>query len=117
MSMQLEAGIGSDFEKGPIPLQVVIGIVVCIDVSMVLLSGLLSCFLFNSHVYFQELRQFVQAGAPEETANASYPRIISGRLSLAIGIGQLVTHRAELEHVEQLVVEAEAPLPEQHRPW
>ena len=65
--------------------------------------------------HVEELRQLVQAGLADEAADAGDARIALGHELGRIGVGLVDEHRAELEHVDQLVVEAVALLAEQHR--
>ncbi|ODN71891.1 hypothetical protein A6302_00823 [Methylobrevis pamukkalensis] len=65
--------------------------------------------------HVDELRQFVDRGAADEAADLRHPRIAL-RDDLGRGrVRHLVEHRAELHHLDDLVVEAVALLPEDHR--
>ena len=63
-----------------------------------------------------ELRQLVEAGLADEAADAGDARIVAGgELRGVRDPSWCDVHRAELEHLDQLVVEAVALLPEEHR--
>src|SRR6267142_3069431 len=64
----------------------------------------------------EELRQFVEAGLAYETPDARNTGIALGHDLGGGRVGQMVVHRAKLEDVDALIVEAEALLAEQHRP-
>ncbi len=66
------------------------------------------------HVY--ELRQLVEAGLAQEAADARHARVIASRLRHHRVVRRIGRHRAELEHGDRIVVEAEARLAEEHRP-
>ena len=65
--------------------------------------------------HVEELRQLVEAGLADEAADAGDARIALGHELGRIGVGLVDVHRAELEDLDQLVVEAVALLAEQHR--
>src|SRR4051794_3069882 len=65
--------------------------------------------------HVEQLRQFVEAGLADEAADAGDAGIVLGHDLGRKRIGLVVIHRAEFEHVDAFVVEAETFLPEQHR--
>src|SRR5579883_809028 len=63
----------------------------------------------------QELRQFVEAAAPQKSADPRHPRIVAPGLRHVVFARRRRAHRAELVYHEAILVEAEALLAEQHR--
>src|SRR5581483_8306192 len=63
----------------------------------------------------EQLRQFIQAQAPQQSSDARNARIsrADGRTMVA---GSILIHRAELIHTEELAVAADASLREESRP-
>ena len=64
----------------------------------------------------EQLRQFVDRGAPQELADAGHPRVVLGRLLRAIEVRQVGPHGAELVDREDPAVPPAPRLPEEHRP-
>src|SRR4051812_32402122 len=62
--------------------------------------------------HVEQLRQLVKAGLADEAADAGDARIVPGHDLGRKRIGLVVIHRAEFEHVDAFVVEAETLLPE-----
>ena len=65
--------------------------------------------------HVEKLRQLVEAGLADETPDAGDPRIVPGHELRRGRVGLVGVHRAELEHLDQLVVEAVALLLEEDR--
>ncbi len=70
-----------------------------------------------------ELWEFVEAVATQETTDGGVPRIVFGLVGAPPVVdhveargASIGSHRAELEHLERLAVETDALLPEQDRP-
>ena len=63
----------------------------------------------------QQLRQLVDAEAPQEAADRSDPRIVPGRRLPGPKVGHVGEHGPELEDINRLVVEPDARLDEQDR--
>src|ERR1700674_1394394 len=53
----------------------------------------------------EQLRQLVEAGLADEAADAGDARIVLGDDLQGVGVARLDIERAELEHLDQLVVE------------
>ena len=73
----------------------------------------------NGHAPLQdieELRQLVEAGPTDESANGSDPGIILGSLGHAALMLLVHDHGTELVHLETLAIDAGAVLLEHHRP-
>ena len=66
--------------------------------------------------HVEQLRQFVEARLADDAADAGDARVVLGDELRGRGIGYVGIHRAEFVDLDQLVVEAVAPLLEQHRP-
>src|SRR5512138_1267256 len=62
-----------------------------------------------------ELRQLVEAGPAQEAPHPRHPVVVAPGQYLGVGVGQVVVHGAEFPALEQIVVEAVALLPEEHR--
>ncbi len=66
--------------------------------------------------HVEELRQFVDGSLADEPSDPRDARIVLGNDLPGVRIGHLVIHRAELQHLDDLVVEAVAALAEDDRP-
>ena len=66
--------------------------------------------------HVQELRQFVDVRPPQDRAHARHARIVADGLAKPGARIIHAVHAAEFQHLDRLVVEAEARLAEQRRP-